>query len=42
MESTYTNKITKLEKYTIDANLKIKKPNTFEKIFVENCTYTIV
>jgi hypothetical protein len=30
VELTNTNETTKLEEYTIDGNLKIKKPDTFE------------
>jgi hypothetical protein len=35
MELANTNEIIKLEEHTIDANLELKKPNTFEEIVDE-------
>jgi len=42
VELANTNETTKLKEYTIDANLKIKKLNTFEKIVNEDCTNTLM
>jgi len=36
------NETTKLKEYTINANLEIIKPNTFEEVVDEDCTYTLV
>jgi hypothetical protein len=42
VELTNTNEATWLEEYTIDANFKIKKPNTFEEVVDEDCTNTLM
>jgi hypothetical protein len=35
VELTNINEIIELEEYTIDANLKIKKPDMFEKVVMK-------
>ncbi len=42
VELTNTNETIKLEEHTIDANLELKKPDTFETIIDEDYTYTLV
>ncbi len=42
MELANRNETTKLKEYTIDANLKIIKPNMFEEVVDEDCTDTLV
>ncbi len=42
VELTNTNETTKLEEYTIDENLEIKTPITFEEVVDEDYTYTLV